>query len=77
MAAGIIAYVRRGDPLGWIMAVLLAAKLGYEQLHGPLPFAGRGVPVVVDAHLYGALAGVLIAIFLNCSERQRVGDGAR
>ena len=77
MAAGVIAYVRRSDPLGWIMAVLLAAKLGYEQLHGPLPFAGRGVPVVVDAHLYGALAGVLIAIFLNCSERQRVGDGAR
>lgn len=65
MAAGAFAYVRRGDPLGWVMAGLLAAKLAYEQLHGPLPFAGRGVPVVVDAHLYGALAGLVAATFLT------------
>lgn len=69
MAAGVVAYVRRRDPLGWIMAGLLAAKLAYEQLHGPLPFAGRGVPVVVDAHLYGALAGLLTAIFLTWTPR--------
>ena len=64
MAAGTVGYIRRHDPLGWIMAALLAAKLTYEHVHGPLPFAGRGVPVVVDAHLYGALAGLLAAIFL-------------
>lgn len=62
MAAGTVAYVLRHDPLGWIMAGLLAAKLAYEHLHGPLPFAGRGVPVVVDAHLYGALAGLVTSI---------------
>lgn len=66
MAAGIVAYVRRRDPLGWIMAVLLAAKLAYEHVQGPLPFAGKGVPVVVDAHLYGALAGLLAAVVLTC-----------
>lgn len=71
MAAGVFAYIRRGDPLGWVMAALLAAKLCYEQLHGPLPFAGRGVPVVVDAHLYGALAGLLGAIILRHPERRR------
>lgn len=69
MAAGIVAYVRRRDPLGWIMMVLLAAKLAYEQLHGPLPFAGRGVPVVVDAHLYGASAGFVTAILLIWTPR--------
>lgn len=64
MAAGLVAYIRRADPLGWIMAGLLAAKLAYEQLHGPLPFAGKGVPVVVDAHLYGASAGLVAAVLL-------------
>ena len=64
MAAGVLACLRRHDPLGWLMAGLLAAKLAYEQLHGALPFAGRGVPVVVDAHLYGALAGFAAAGFL-------------
>lgn len=48
------------------MAVLLAAKLGVEQLQGPLPFAGKGVPVVVDAHLYGALGGLAAAALLLC-----------
>jgi rhomboid family GlyGly-CTERM serine protease len=62
MAAGVLSYIRRGDPLGWIMAGLLAAKIAFEQLHGPLPFAGRGVPVVVAAHLYGALGGLLAAV---------------
>jgi rhomboid family GlyGly-CTERM serine protease len=64
MAAGVVAYVRRRDPLGWIMAGLLAAKLAYEHIQGPLPFAGRGVPVVVDAHLYGVLGGLVSSIFL-------------
>lgn len=76
MAAGVVAYVRRRDPLGWIMAALLAAKLAYEQLHGPLPFAGKGVPVVVDAHLYGASAGLLAAVLLTWVRRQAPWDGA-
>lgn len=76
MAAGVVAYVRRGDPLGWIMAALLAAKLAYEQFHGPLPFAGRGVPVVVDAHLYGAAAGLLTGILLTWVPRQAPWIGA-
>lgn len=64
MAAGVVAYVRRHDPLGWIMAGLLAAKLIYEHLEGPLPFAGHGVPVVSDAHLFGVLGGLLAALLL-------------
>ena len=64
MTAGAVAYVGRRDPLGWLIAGLLVAKLAYEHFQGPLPFAGRGVPVVVDAHLYGALGGLVTTIFL-------------
>lgn len=64
MAAGLVGYIRRGDPLAWITAGLLAAKLAYEQFHGPLPFAGKDLPVVVNAHLYGALGGLLTAYLL-------------
>ena len=37
------------------------------------PFAGRDVPVVVDAHLYGASAGLLAAMFL--ARRRPCGPG--
>jgi rhomboid family GlyGly-CTERM serine protease len=62
MVAGVVAYIRRRDPLGWIMAGVLVLKLAYEHLHGPLPLAGRGVPVVVAAHLYGAVGGLVASI---------------
>jgi len=65
MVAGVVAYIRRRDPLGWIMAGLLVLKLAYEHVHGPLPFAGRGVPVVVAAHLYGAGGGLIASILQN------------
>jgi rhomboid family GlyGly-CTERM serine protease len=76
MAAGVVAYIRRREPLGWIMAALLAAKLSFEQLHGPLPFAGKGVPVVVDAHLYGVLGGLAAAALLLYA-RQAVARSPR
>lgn len=56
MAAGTLAHVRRGDLDGWILAVFIVGKLGYEQFAGALPFAG-GSTTVVDAHLYGAIGG--------------------
>lgn len=61
-AAGSLALVRRRDRFGWILTAVLLAKLLYEQLLGPLPFSSvtTGGSVVVDAHLYGALAGALI-----------------
>jgi rhomboid family GlyGly-CTERM serine protease len=65
MAAGTLAHVRRGDLDGWILAVFIVLKLGYEQWHGALPFSETGVPVVVNAHLYGALGGVLAAAGLK------------
>lgn len=61
-AAGSLGLIHRHDRFGWILAAVLLAKLLYEQLLGPLPFSSVtiGGSVVVDAHLYGALAGAFI-----------------
>jgi len=68
MTAGTIAHLRRHDLDGWILAIFIVVKLGFEQFAGALPFAG-GANTIVDAHLYGALGGVAIALVLN-SRRQ-------
>jgi len=51
----------------WGLGLLAAvgAKLAYEQLFGPLPGseAGAGGPVLVDAHLYGALGGIPLGLW--------------
>jgi rhomboid family GlyGly-CTERM serine protease len=65
MAAGTLAHVRRGDLDGWILAIFIVLKLGYEQWSGALPFSDSTVPVVVNAHLYGALGGTVAAAFLK------------
>jgi rhomboid family GlyGly-CTERM serine protease len=65
MAAGTLAHLRRGDLDGWILAIFIVLKLGYEQWSGALPFSDSGVPVVVNAHLYGALGGVIAAACLK------------
>jgi len=43
---------------------MLLAKLAYEQLYGALPgsAATAGGPVIVDAHLYGSIAGIIAAV---------------
>ena len=56
--------LRSRQPLGALLvAILMVAKLAWEQWQGALPLTSQmsGGPVVVDAHLYGALAGLLAA----------------
>ncbi len=62
MAAGTIAHLRRRDFDGWILAAFLAGKLIVEQRIG-LPFAGDA-PVILAAHLYGAIGGLGAALLL-------------
>jgi len=64
MTAGTIAHLRRRDLDGWILAVFIVAKLAYEQYAGALPFAGTS-STIVDAHLYGAIGGVVLALVLK------------
>jgi len=57
--AGISA--RRGEAY-FLMAILIS-KLAWEQLSGPLPTPVKmsGNFIAVDAHLYGAIAGLMVA----------------
>lgn len=63
MAAGTLAHLRRRDLDSGILALILVAKLSYEQFAGSMPFAGDA-NTVVDAHLYGAIGGLALAFFL-------------
>lgn len=64
MAAGALAWIRRGERLGWALGLLLVVKLAFEALRGPLPFSAD-LPVVTVAHLYGALGGFAAALCLR------------
>jgi rhomboid family GlyGly-CTERM serine protease len=68
MAAGSWARLRRGELDGWLLAAVLAGKLVYEQTAGALPFSGSGA-VVVDAHLYGVLGGLVAALTMKPAQR--------
>jgi rhomboid family GlyGly-CTERM serine protease len=70
MTAGTLAHLRRGDLDGWILAIFIVLKLGYEQVAGALPFAGSP-DTVVDAHLYGAIGGVVLALLRGRPRRPR------
>lgn len=73
LAAGIVARLRPLNAETIVLLVLLSAKIGWEQVAGPVPgsVSTSGGPVVVDAHLYGALGGVLGAILTRIRVRPR------
>lgn len=67
MAAGLVAWLRSTrDPLTWLVSGLFVAKLTWEHLHGALPFTAgtMSLPVVHEAHSYGAIGGALAAACL-------------
>jgi len=67
LAAGIVTRLKDIDAETVVLLLLLIAKISWEQFSGPVPGSEStsGGPVVVDAHLYGALGGVLGAILLR------------
>jgi rhomboid family GlyGly-CTERM serine protease len=50
-----------------LLLVVLAGKLAYEQFFGSLPGTSEmsGGPVVVNAHLYGAIGGVVSGVLMS------------
>lgn len=68
MAAGTVAHVRRRDLIGWLLVVFIVVKLGFEQFNGAMPFSESGT-TLVDAHLYGAIGGFVLALFLRSRPR--------
>ena len=64
LAAGLVVGLARREAESVVLAVLVAGKLAWEQLAGPLPGSegASGGAVIVDAHLYGAVGGILAAL---------------
>lgn len=68
----------KGDLTASILLLLLAVKLAWEQLVGPLPGSedSVGTRVIVDAHLYGAFGGMVV-IMLNAMLNKKPGTASR
>lgn len=68
MAAGLVAWLRTTrDWLTWVVAGLFAAKLAWEHFAGALPFTAGSLslPVVHEAHTYGAIGGLVAGLALR------------
>lgn len=72
-AAGAIAWLFDGVAAGaWLLAGG-AAKIAYEQMFGAMPMSAEtiGGGVVTDAHLWGAIGGVIGGIMIGVWRRKR------
>lgn len=65
MAAGIVRQMIARDRIAWVLGVVGVGKLLYEHFSGALPLTTSGALVVTDAHLYGALAGMLCGVLFR------------
>ncbi|MFC1749407.1 rhombosortase [Pseudomonadota bacterium] len=65
--AGALGGIRRGDRREAILLVAIIGKLLWEQAYGAMPGTAdmAGGPVIVDAHLYGAIGGAIAALLLK------------
>jgi rhomboid family GlyGly-CTERM serine protease len=72
VAAGALALLLRRERLGAILGLCLGAKLLFEQIVGPVPFTAQSVggPVVVAAHLYGAIGALLAEAAVELARRR-------
>lgn len=62
--AGGIADIKVRPKEAYIFLSFIVGKLAYEQMMGPLPGSeeSAGGPVLVDAHFYGAISGLLFML---------------
>jgi rhomboid family GlyGly-CTERM serine protease len=59
---------RRGD---WLIVLLVALKLGWEQWRGAPAGEWLGGATIIEAHLYGAVGGALAALALRVARGTR------
>ena len=59
--------IKRFPLSGWLLLLVLTAKLLWEQMNGAMPGSESMINghVVVDSHLYGALAGLFYGLVLT------------
>jgi len=74
LIGGLVPGVLAGSAESLLIVTAVAAKIGYEQVVGPLPGSesSAGGAVVVNAHLYGAVGGLLVSLAFG----RRVGPKA-
>lgn len=71
---GAIDWIRQGDRVGWVLLAIWTGKLAWEQVNGAMPLSTEtvGSAVVTDAHLWGAIGGLLyVAAEQICRRRAR------
>jgi len=77
LVAGAVADIRSGDKVAWLLLILVAVKLAWEQMAGALPGseAAAGGTVIVDAHFYGGLCGLVLGGLFKpkttCNDKER------
>ena len=73
LTAGLVATVGRWGIDFWVIAIVVAGKLAYEQLVGPLPVSegASGDAVIVASHFYGAVAGCISGAWVAIRVRAR------
>ena len=66
LVAWLVVDLLDGKRMAGLLLLLISLKLAYEQWLGPLPgsMESTGLPVLVNAHLYGALSGGLFGALL-------------
>ncbi len=72
--AGSLADLRHYPKSAALLLILIIGKLVWEQFLGALPGSesAAGGSVVVNAHLYGAIGGAVIGVFLLLLKRNKV-----
>jgi rhomboid family GlyGly-CTERM serine protease len=64
---GLLLNLRSGYKLEWLLLAALVVKLVWEQYHGAMPGSAEiaGGAVIVNAHLYGAVSGIVTGLLLK------------
>jgi len=72
-AVGVCDEISKKDKWGWILGIGLISKLTSEQINGSSPGIENliAATVAVDAHLYGAIAGILYFLLKQLSTSLR------
>ena len=72
LAAGLLPRLVQRDRESIVLAAFVLAKLAWEQFSGPLPGSEStsGGAVIVDAHLYGVIGGIVAGALLRHREAQ-------
>lgn len=72
LVAGSLAEIRKRVRVGWIVLVVVALKIAWEQAGGSSAAAAAlGGEVAAHTHLYGALTGVLVGLALPAADGER------